>query len=1036
MAFTTGFADNETNARQLIEKYHDRRVVARALALASTHSQIELRHLGLTIEETMRFQRLSGRLMYGDPRLRSADAVRTNTRGQSELWKYGISGDLPILLVHVKDGSETALLRDLLRAHEYLRLKGLVFDLVVLNEHASSYLQDLQNTLLQMVESSPELAWVDRPGGVFLRRSDLMPAEDRILLEAAARVVMDGADGALRQQLKRPQIPHLPEPGPILDVQRTRPDRPVTAPAAPQVLPALEMANGLGGFADGGREYVFGVDHDRGVVPPQPWSNVVAHPTFGFAATDGGAGCTWSRNSHDNRLTPWRNDPVCDPQGEVVFVRDEETGQFWSATPLPAGRGAPYVVRHGQGYSTFEHARHGLSSTLLLFVPATDEVKIFGLTLRNDSPRPRRITVTLYVEWVLGENRSRSHLHVVTSRDPETGTLFARNAFRQEFAQRVAFLDLESGGPKTLTGDRMEFLGRNGSLVRPAAMRRSSLSGRTGAALDPCGAIQVEVLLAPSETRTITGLLGDAVDGDAARALVRKYRDAATVADALRQAVGFWDRLLGTLAVKTPDRALDVMVNRWLPYQALACRVWGRSAFYQSSGAFGFRDQLQDVMALLLSAPRLARTHLVHAASRQFVAGDVQHWWHEPGGQGVRTRFADDRLWMVYAALQYVSVTGDDAVFDEEVPFLDGRPLNPDEHEAYEQPTVSRERASLYEHCARAVAISLGTGPHGLPLIGTGDWNDGMNLVGPEGRGESVWMAWFLLSILPSFADLAETRGDTARAAQCRAHVTLLRKSVEDAWDGEWYRRAYFDDGTPLGSRENAECRIDAIAQSWAVIAGGDSARARQAMEALDAHLVRRADGLVLLLTPPFDRMVPTPGYIQGYVPGVRENGGQYTHAAIWSVQALARLGDGRRAMELFSLINPVNKTRTPHDVARYRAEPYVVAADVYSNPAHVGRGGWTWYTGSAAWMYRVAVEELLGITLKRGALHLDPCIPPHWPGYEAVLCSGETEVRIVVENPNGVSRGVRLVEWDGTTIHGDVPLHGAGTHTIRVVLG
>jgi cyclic beta-1,2-glucan synthetase len=658
IAFTTGFADNETNARQLIEKYHDRRVVARALALASTHSQIELRHLGLTIEETMRFQRLSGRLMYGDPRLRSADAVRTNTRGQAELWKYGISGDLPILLVHVKDGSETALLRDLLRAHEYLRLKGLVFDLVVLNEHVSSYLQDLQNTLLQMVESSPELAWVDRPGGIFLRRSDLMPAEDRILLEAAARVVMDGADGALRQQLKRPQIPHLPEPGPILDVQRTRPDRPATAPAARQVLPALEMANGLGGFADGGREYVFGVDHDRGVVPPQPWSNVVAHPTFGFAATDGGAGYTWSRNSHDNRLTPWRNDPVCDPQGEVVFVRDEETAQFWSATPLPAGAGAPYVVRHGQGYSTFEHARHGLSSSLLLFVPAADEVKIFALTLRNDSPRPRRITVTLYVEWVLGENRSRSHLHVVTSRDPETGTLFARNAFRQEFAQRVAFLDLESGGPKTLTGDRMEFLGRNGSLVRPAAMRRSSLSGRTGAALDPCGAIQAEVLLAPSEARTITGLLGDAADGEAARALVGKYRDAATVADALRQAVGFWDRLLGTLAVKTPDRALDVMVNRWLPYQALACRVWGRSAFYQSSGAFGFRDQLQDVMALLLSAPRLARTHLVHAASRQFVAGDVQHWWHEPGGQGVRTRFSDDRLWMVYAALQYVSVTG------------------------------------------------------------------------------------------------------------------------------------------------------------------------------------------------------------------------------------------------------------------------------------------------------------------------------------------------------------------------------------------
>ncbi|PYO38975.1 MAG: hypothetical protein DMD33_20285, partial [Gemmatimonadetes bacterium] len=743
--------------------------------------------------------------MYGDPRLRSADAVRRNTRGQAELWKYGISGDAPILLVHLQDGSEVALLRDLLKAHEYLRRKGIAFDLVVLNDHESSYLQDLQNILLQMVEGSPEQSWVDRPGGVFVRRTDLVQPEDRILLEAAARVVMDGADGSLRQQLKRPQIPFGPAPGQIPELTAQPSMRGESA--APSVVRSgqLEMFNGIGGFADEGREYVISVDQDAGKLPPQPWSNVVAHPTFGFAATEGSPGYTWSRNSHDNRLTPWRNNPVSDPPGEAIFIRDEETGQFWSATPLPAGGGQPYTVRHGQGYSAFEHARNGLASTLLLFVPPTDEVKVFHLTLRNDSAAVRRYTVTLYVEWVLGENRSRSQLHVVTSHDPATGTLFARNAFRQEFAHRVAFLDLDPGNAKTITGDRMEFLGRNGKLARPAVMRRASLSDRTGAVMDPCGAIQVTVVLESSETRTLVGLLGDAVDAAAARGLVRKYRDPKAVDDALQQVVAFWDRLLGTIVVKTPDRALDLMLNRWLPYQSLACRVWGRSAFYQSSGAFGFRDQLQDVLALLFAAPRLARTHLLHAASRQFVEGDVQHWWHEPGGQGVRTRFSDDRLWMVYAALQYVSSTGDDSVLDEQVSFLEGRSLQSNEHEAYERPSVSLERASLYEHCVRAVALNLETGPHGLPLIGTGDWNDGMNLVGPEGRGESVWLAWFLLSILRPFAVLADARGDTTQAAQYRAHAERLTKSVEEAWDGEWYRRAYFDDGTPLGSGENAE---------------------------------------------------------------------------------------------------------------------------------------------------------------------------------------------------------------------------------------
>ncbi|CAN5514526.1 glucoamylase family protein [soil metagenome] len=1036
--FTTAYADSDASARYLIEKYHDRRAVARAFALAGTHSQVELRHLNLSLEDTTRFQRIGGRLITGDARLRSIEAIEANTRGQRDLWKYGISGDIPILLARVADGSHLPLVADLLKTHEYLRLRGLPFDLVILNEHPASYLQALQEEVQRLVERSPESQWIDRPGGVFLRRADLMPAEDQLLVRAAARVMMDGANGGLKQQLSRASVPITPEPTRTRVSEAVEPTAPVEA--SPLPAPDLEHFNGFGGFADSGREFVIPVHPAAGSLPPSPWSNVVAHSRFGFACTETGPGYTWSGNSHDNRLTPWRNDPVSDPPGEAVFIRDEETGAFWSATPLPAGGGQPYTVRHGQGYSIYEHLRGELRSDLVLFVPCDETVKVFRLALHNTSSRRRRLSVTLYVDWVVGENRSRTSIHVVTGTEAHTGAVLARNVFRQEFPERVAFLDLwPRHRGRTLTGDRTEFIGRNGSLERPAALGRRSLSGRTGAALDPCGAIHVELELAPGASEVLTGLLGDASDAAEACNIVSRFRGEGRVDAALVEVRRFWDSLLGTIVVRTPDPSMDVVLNRWLLYQTLACRIWGRSAFYQSSGAFGFRDQLQDTLALLLSAPHLVRAHLLHAASRQFVEGDVQHWWHEPGGQGVRTRFSDDRLWLVYGTLQYIDAIGDDAVLDEQVPFLAGRVLNPDEHEAYEHPTVSAEIGSLYEHCRRAIAVSLPTGAHGLPLMGTGDWNDGMSLVGAAGRGESVWLASFMVSILPSFADIAAARGDGVDAAMYREHSDALTAAIEAAWDGAWYRRAYFDDGTPLGSKENPEGQIDAIAQSWAVLAGTlDPARTRQAMASVDERLIRRDDRLALLLWPPFDRMEPDPGYIRGYLPGVRENGGQYTHAALWNVLAFATLGDGDRAGELFSLLNPVNYSRTPQQVARYRAEPYVVAADVYSVPPHTGRGGWTWYTGSAGWMYRVGVEAILGVRLRRGALQIDPCIPRSWPGYEVIFKPSDTPYRIVVENPSGVSRGVTRLELDGVDITGqDVPLVDDGAaHKIRVVLG
>jgi cyclic beta-1,2-glucan synthetase len=1037
LSFTTGFAESEVSARQLIEKYHDRRAVARAFALASTHGEVELRHLGLTLDDTMRFQRLGGRLLYGDPRLRSQDAALENRRGQSELWRHGISGDLPIVLARVADETGVRLFRDLLKAHEYLRHKGLAFDLVVLNEHAPSYLQGLQQSLQDVLDSSPEQAWADRPGGVFLRRADLVSPEDQLLLRATARAVMDATQGGLEQQLVRPDVPSRPLPPPVT----VAPARLVASDARPsaEASDGVEAFNGFGGFSDDGREYRVRVDPSGGAVPPAPWVNLVAHPTFGFVASDLGGGFTWSGNSHDNRLTPWSNDPISDPPGEAVFLRDEDTGWVWSATPLPAGGELAYTVRHGRGHTVFEHARHDIRTTLRLSLLPSEPVKIFQLDLRNASSSRRELSVTLYVEWVLGEHRAQSAHHVVTSIEAATGALMATNPFRTAFGDRVAFLDLFPGEDRSVSGDRGEFIGRNGSLQAPAALGRDRLSDHVGAALDPCGAIQVHVTLEPGEQRTVVGLLGEAGDAAGARAVVERCRKPETLNAGLDETTRFWRELLETVQVKTPDRAMDLMLNGWLVYQTLACRIWGRSAFYQSSGAFGFRDQLQDVLALVVAAPHLAREHLLRAASRQFVEGDVQHWWHEPLGQGVRTRISDDRLWLVYAALEYITATGDRSVLDEQVPFLEGRLLNPDEHEAYERPVQSAEHGSLYEHCVRAIAVSMGTGSHGLPLMGTGDWNDGMNLVGAGGQGESVWLAWFLIAILRPFADIAASRGEADRAETYRRHADSIAAAAGHAWDGEWFRRAYFDDGTPLGSKENEECRIDALAQSWAVISGGaDPNRAVQAMDSTDRHLVRRDDRLIALLTPPFDRMMPSPGYIKGYLPGIRENGGQYTHAALWTILAFARLGDGDRAMDLFSLINPINLTRTPDGALRYKVEPYVVAADVYSQPPHVGRGGWTWYTGSAGWMYRVGLEGLLGLTMSGGALKIDPCIPRAWPRYEMTVRRGSSEYRIVIDNPDGVNRGVKRVDLDGVEqSERVVQVSDDGVvHQVRVVMG
>lgn len=803
----------------------------------------------------------------------------------------------------------------------------------------------------------------------------------------------------------------------------------------PSLRRQLQEFNGLGGFDSGGREYVILLE--KGKVTPAPWVNVISNSRFGFQISESGAGYTWSENSRENKLTPWSNDPVVDPPGEVVYLKDEGSGEIWTTTCSPIRDGLSYVVRHGQGYSAFEHASHGIDQRLTVFAHADMPVKLFRLRLKNTGGRSRRISATCYVEWVLGVTRPQTHGDVRTKADEPTGMLFAANPKNGVFSGRVAFLDCSIAESRTWTCDRTEFLGRNGTLQSPVALRSPGLSGCSGG--DPCAAIQVKVDLGPNQTRDVIFVLGQARSRKEARAMSRKVRSPVAVDRSLAAVQKKWDRILGAVQVRTPDRSFDLMVNRWLLYQTLSCRIWSRSAFYQSGGAFGFRDQLQDSRALIYSAPALVREHILRSAARQFVEGDVQHWWHPPQGLGPRTRCSDDLLFLPYVTADYIAATGDASILNERISFVEDKPLPAHEQEMCGVPRISKTSASLYEHCLRAIRKGTRLGRHGIPLIGSCDWNDGMNRVGHRGKGESIWLGWFLYDVLMKFAPLCESFGDYGHAAAQRDTAHKIAASIEThAWDGSWYRRAYMDDGTPLGSAKNKECRIDSLAQSWAVISGAaEPKRAARAVKAMEKYLVRRKDGLILLLTPPFDKSNLDPGYIKGYVPGVRENGGQYTHAATWVILAFAMMRDGRRAAELYRLINPIRHTRTPRGVARYKVEPYVMAADVYGVDPHTGRGGWTWYTGSAGWMYRIGVEWILGLKLRGKTFTVDPCIPRTWPGFSMTYRYRDTVYRIDVKRSGSRPPGTKRLFLDGKLIlSGTVSLtNDRRPHTVRVVL-
>ena len=1002
----TGIGETRVAALNLIEKYQDKQIANRVFEMAWTHSQVVLRQINASEADAQLYGRLASSVIFANSSLRADPGILIkNRRGQSGLWGYSISGDLPIVLLQIEDPSNINLVRQLVQAHAYWRLKGLAVDLVIWNEDRAGYRQSLQEQIIGLIAAGIEANVVDRPGGIFVRSADQISTEDRILFQTVSRAIISDSRGTLEDQIKRRGFGEF-------SVSRFKPTRTYRAKTHPEMVlprPDLIFQNGIGGFTTDGKEYVITTSKDKPT--PAPWVNVLANNGFGTVISENGMAYTWAENSHEYRLTPWYNDPVTDSSGETMYLRDEETGHFWSPTPLTSSESEIYLSRHGFGYSVFEHNEGGIITELWVYVAQDASVKFSVLKVRNETGRPCKLSATSYVEWVLGDMRHKTAMHVNTSADLNGSVIYAANPYNTEFARRVAFLQTDETSC-SITCDRTEFIGRNGTLKKPAAMFHSRLSGRKGVAFDPCAAIQVNFELAAGMGREIIFRLGTGRNLQDANNIIRRFRGSAPAYSALEAVWQYWNHTLSAVQVETTDPSINILANGWLLYQTLACRIWARSGYYQSGGAYGFRDQLQDVMALIHTKPDILREHLMLFASRQFPEGDVQHWWHPPIGRGVRTHCSDDYLWLPLATCRYVISTGDTGVLDETINFIEGRLVNPEDDSYYDLPTQSEEKSSLYEHCKRSILHGLRFGDHGLPLIGTCDWNDGMNKVGNLGKGESVWLGLFLFEVLNQFIKVALLRGDSEFVAFCREKAIKIQQNIEkNGWDGEWYRRAYFDNGMPLGSSENVECQIDSISQSWSVLSGaGETDRSAIAMESVNRRLVRRDDSLVQLLDPPFDKSDLNPGYIKGYVPGVRENGGQYTHAAIWAAMAFSKLGDSKNAWEILTMINPINHTKTPDDIARYKVEPYVVAADVYALTPHVGRGGWTWYTGSAGWMYRLIVESLLGLRLETEKLFIEPCLPSDWVSLKIHYRYRETMYHITLTQLHEINRNLIII--------------------------
>lgn len=1010
-----GATDMKEKAIELCNRYQNTHLVGDVFKMAFIDSEVEMQYLGLTARQVNAIQDIVGSIYYFSKIMRApGEIIKNNRMGQPGLWKFGISGDYPIMMFRIKDINHINTLKETVLAYEYLRKNGMKLDFIILNEEDEDYFQPLGQQISSIVTNRRIYYPNVKNSGIFILKARNLSKEELYLLMTVSRVIISENNPIMARKIEKMLMEEIPV--------YTMKNRPVITRRYEDIsLPEEELIqfNGLGGFTPDGREYVTILKGEYNT--PAPWVNIIANDSFGFIVSTSGTGYTWAVNSRENKITSWSNDPVVDPPSEIIYIRDEATWEVFSPTPSPIRGKEPYKIRHGFGYSVFEHGSHGIMQNMTVYASSRDPVKIYKLKLENRLPEDRKLSVFFYVEWTMGVSRETTAPYIVTHMDEESNILTAINTYNDEFKDRVAFIS-SNGRISSYTADRLDFLGASYDFSNPQGLMKSNLPGNVGHGLDPCGVIKVNIKLSAKQKKELVFVLGEAADYDTAILLAETYRHLQVADIALDKVKLYWKRLLSQIQVETPDKAFDIMLNGWLLYQVLSCRYKARSAFYQSSGAYGFRDQLQDVMALIHASPGICREHIIRCCSRQFVEGDVQHWWHNDSGKGIRTKISDDLLWLPFVTAMYVNISGDEKLLDEIVPYLEGEDLEPDKAEKYFKPVVSQEKGSVYEHCVRAIERAMRFGKAGLPLIGSGDWNDSMNLVGCGGNGQSVWLAWFLYKVLKDFIPLCMLKGDKEKASFYEEVAEKLRDAVEkNAWDGEWYLRAYFDNGIALGSRLSMECKIDSIPQSWAVISGGASReRALLSMESVKKYLVKEEDQLVLLLTPPFDKFQPDPGYIRSYLPGIRENGGQYTHAAVWNVIAFAKIGNGDAAYEIYKMLNPINHTGSYPEVMKYKLEPYVMSADIYSKFPHAGRGGWSWYTGSAGWMYQAGIQWILGIWRKGERLYIKPVIPLAWGQYTVTYRYGKTKYIIEVRNPKRINTGNVSMNLDGKDVSGE----------------
>lgn len=1027
IVFTTAVGSSKDEVLKLARKYSQMHNIKRVFQLALIQSQIEMKYFGIKSPQANLYQIMASKILFLNNTFRDRDNYIKNIKeGQSSLWGYGISGDFPIVLVIVKNEKDIDKVKQLLKAHEYWSAKGLNVDLVILNSQESSYMQNTMDLLKDLVYSSYARVKMNKQGGIFLQSIYTMSSEVIKLLKACARLVIDCNKGELITQItNNNEIQDEIDDLQVKDINYHTEDCDFN-------VEKLKYYNDIGGFDTENDEYVIVLNDMKDT--PAPWINIISNKDFGFHVSEGGSSYTWCSNSRENKITPWSNDWITDMPGEALYLRDEVNGKVWSISTKPVRDDGKYIIRHGFGYSNFKHNAHGIVGEMTVFVPKKEKVKICLIKLKNDTSVERKLSLTYYAHLNMGVVPQFTSQYISTYLNEKNKYIYAKNPYDESFGEFISYLKIIGGENESFTGNRKEFIGRGGNVKFPKALKKVKLSNMTGAGMDPCLAENSIFKLNPYEEVELVVMLGEEKNIEDIDKVIGKYGEISKAKEELRYVKEYWKSMLKSIQVKTPDKSMDILLNGWLMYQTIACRMWARTAFYQSGGAYGFRDQLQDTMSINYLNPEITRSHILYSASRQFIEGDVQHWWHPIVDSGIRTRFSDDLLWLPYVTADYIKNTGDYDILHENVGYLEEEPLKEDEDERYNIAGKSEKTGTIYEHCIKSIERALKFGIHNIPLMGSGDWNDGMSNVGNKGKGESVWLAWFLYSILDSFIEICKYENDIKKSERYAKMQQFIRENIEDnAWDGSWYRRAYFDDGTPLGSMENDECQIDSISQSWAVISGGgDEERVKVAMNSLEKYLIKEDKGMVMLLTPPFDKSILNPGYIKGYVPGVRENGGQYTHSVAWVILALIKMGQCNKAWKIYNMINPINHTKSRFECEIYKVEPYVMAADVYAVEPHVGRGGWTWYTGAAGWMYRVGIEGIIGLQLKGGkGFNIKPCIPDSWNSYEIVYKNNNAVYNISVKR--GENKEVKL---DGKVIEdGLIPFFDNGVYNVEVII-